>query len=449
MPDSLFNEFTVCPLTGLPSKGRASFSPYEGNNSLVLFQFVPIGRAVFEFNFLVGLYHSAAAGTLSPSAKLAGLCRQASEKGQEPVHITSKLFHDAQGTSETLDEKRDHLLRVLLEVDIPAYKTRDIDIHQDFPLAFAQNGAELHLILEECIRRGLLDFQKPFDTPNDWPDGRRTHYFGVHLTRAGEKAAADSILPPQLTTSTMTSEDIVRRQAQVAFSRAQAQRFAFNSPDGLVKTRTVLIAGTEQFYDKSDKKIYLEEVLNLLDTALAKHKPGCEFRGKSEPCPIELGMQETIHFVQQEVKKLGKVEVAFPFQTNHIFNFSGGSTNTVATGANAMQTTNTGQGALLNVARGNTITQSGGAGDVQQMKELVEQLKQVLAGESFARQREDIDDQLQMVEAQLQRPEPRKSILERSVKSLQELAAEGLGSVGGHAAFEILKQLAEQVSSLG
>jgi hypothetical protein len=448
MSDSLFNEFTVCPLTGLPSEGRASFSPYEGNTSLVLFQFVPIGRAIFDFDFLVGLYHSAVAGTLSPSARLAGLCRQASEKGQEPVHITSKLFHDAQGTSETLDEKRDHLLRVLLEVDIPAYKTRDIDIHQDFPLAFAKDGMELHLILEECVRRGLLNFDKPFDTPNDWPYGQRTHYFGVHLTRAGEKAAADSV-QPKLTTFTMTSEDIVRRQAQVTFSKAKAHHYAFNSPNGLVKTRTVLIAGTEQFYEKSDKKIYLEEVIKLLDTELADHKPGCEFRSKSEPCPVELGIQETIHFMQQEMNKLDKVEAAFPFQTNHIFNFSGGSTNTVATGANAMQTTNTGQGALLNVARGNTITQAGGGNDVQQLKELVEQLKQVLAGESFARQREDIDDQLQMVEAQLQRPEPRKSILERSVKSLQELAAEGLGSVGGHAAFEILKQLAEQVSSLG
>lgn len=449
MNNTLFNEFAACPLTDLPIKGRATFSSYEGNSNLVLYEFAPIGRAVFAFDFLIGLHHSMVAGNHNPSSKLAGLCRQASEKGQEPFHITSKLFHDAQGSSERLDEKRDHLLQVLLEVDVPAYITRDIDIHQDFPLAFAQDGVELHLILEECVRRGLLDFDKPFDTPNDWPDGRRTHYFGVHLTRAGEKAAADSIPPPPLTTSTMTSEDIVRRQAQVAFSKAQALRYAFNSPDGLIKTRSVLIAGTEQFYDKSDKKLYLEEVLNLLDTALAKHKPGCEFRGKSEPCPIELGMQETTHFMQQEVKRLDKEETAVPFQTNHIFNFSGGSTNTVATGASAMQTTNTGQGAQLNVSSGNSVTQTIQGTQVQHLLDLVQQLRQVLSTETFAAQREDMDDQLKVVEAQLHRTEPKKGILVRSFDALKELTKESVGSIGGHAAFEIFKQIAEQLGSAG
>ncbi|UPL51353.1 hypothetical protein [Hymenobacter sublimis] len=449
MPDSLFNALATCPLTGLPIKGSAVFSPYRGNNKLVLYEFAPIGKAIFDFNFLIGLYHSTVAGNHAPSSKLAGLCREASEKGQEPFHITSQAFHDAQGTSESLQEKRDHLLQVLYDVDVPAYKTRDINIHNDFPLAAAKDEVEFHLILEECVRRGLLEYDKPNDTLNEWPYGRRTHYFDVHLTEAGEKAAANRIRPHQLTTSVMTHEDIVRRQAQVAFDKATAQRYPFNTPNGLSETRRILIAGTHQFHEKSEKKLYLQEVVQLLNTELAAHKLKCTFQGKIEACPIDLGMHETIYFIQQEEKRLDKVEAAFPFQTSQIFNFGDNSTNAVSTGANSVQTTNTGQGAQVNVASGDSVKQVISGTQLQQLKELVKQLREILATETFATQREDIDDQLQVVDAQLQRSEPKKGILLRSLDALQELTKESVGSIGGHAAFEIFKQLAEQLSSAG
>ena len=124
------------------------------------------------------------------------------------------------------------------------------------------------------------------------------------------------------------------------------------------------------------------------------------------------------------------------------FHFAHGSTNSIATGANSVQVTNTGQGAHLNVASGATVNQTSSGIPVASLLEFVQQLKQVLAAEpKLHAQQDEIEDELQRIDAQLRRPEPKKTILTRSFEALHDLAKDGLGSTAGHAVFELLQQV--------
>ncbi|WP_170865309.1 MarR family transcriptional regulator [Hymenobacter psychrotolerans] len=124
------------------------------------------------------------------------------------------------------------------------------------------------------------------------------------------------------------------------------------------------------------------------------------------------------------------------------FHFAQGSTSTVATGSNSVQVTNTGQGAMLNVASGGQVTQAINGAQATSLADLVEQLKQALDGEpKLESHKEDIAEELRRIDVQLQKPEPKKSILARSFETLHDLAKDGLGSATGHVVFELLQQV--------
>lgn len=153
-----------------------------------------------------------------------------------------------------------------------------------------------------------------------------------------------------------------------------------------------------------------------------------------------LGMKAL--FVTREGTKQLEGEAEPKSSVQHNFHFAQGSTSTVATGANSVQVTSTGQGAILNVASGGQITQSVTGAQTASLVDLVEQLKQALVAEpKLDFHKEDIDDELRRIDAQLQKPEPKKSILTRSFEALHDLAKDGLGSATGHVVFELLQQV--------
>lgn len=143
----------------------------------------------------------------------------------------------------------------------------------------------------------------------------------------------------------------------------------------------------------------------------------------------------------------GETKPQIPVQQN--FHFAQGSTSTVATGSNSVQVTSTGQGAILNVASGSQITQSVTGAQATSLIDLVEQLKQALVREpKLESHKEDIDDELRRIDAQLQKAEPKKSILTRSFETLHDLAKDGLGSATGHVVFELLQQVPHLLGSV-
>lgn len=129
-------------------------------------------------------------------------------------------------------------------------------------------------------------------------------------------------------------------------------------------------------------------------------------------------------------------------QVQQNFHFAHGSTTSIATGSNSVQVTNTGDNAHLNVAGGTKVNQTIGSLPTTSLLELVGQLKQALIAEpKLETQQEDIANELQRIDVQLKRAEPKRSILARSFETLHDLAKDGLGSVAGHVVFELLKQV--------
>ncbi|MBJ6146024.1 MAG: hypothetical protein EOO61_01935 [Hymenobacter sp.] len=110
-------------------------------------------------------------------------------------------------------------------------------------------------------------------------------------------------------------------------------------------------------------------------------------------------------------------------------------------GDGAVQSANTGHNAQLNTASGETVTQATSTAQVASLQELTEQLKQAIARDSaFDDHREEMSQEVERIEVQLQKPEPKKGIVKRAFESLQDLAVKGAGVATGHAVYELLKQ---------
>ena len=118
---------------------------------------------------------------------------------------------------------------------------------------------------------------------------------------------------------------------------------------------------------------------------------------------------------------------------------NGGNVN-ISHGASSVQSANSGDTAQLNTT-GNNATQSVASPQARPLRELVDQFKLVIAQEpAFEEHREEMEQEIERIEVQLQKPEPKKGIMKRAFESLQDLAVKGLGTATGHAMYELLKQ---------
>jgi hypothetical protein len=123
----------------------------------------------------------------------------------------------------------------------------------------------------------------------------------------------------------------------------------------------------------------------------------------------------------------------------HSITVTGGNVN-ISHGSGAVQAANSGDAAQLNTA-GNDATQSVTPVQAATIHELVQQVKLAIAQDTvFDSHREEMEQEMERIEVQLQKPEPKKGIIKRAVESLQELAVKGAGIATGHAVYELLKQ---------
>lgn len=130
---------------------------------------------------------------------------------------------------------------------------------------------------------------------------------------------------------------------------------------------------------------------------------------------------------------------------------AGGSVH-MTNGDGTIQVTNSGASSQLNIASGNNNNQAITSQQAASLGELVENLKRAFAeDEAFDAHREEIAGELERIEVQLRKPEPKPTILKRSFESLKELATEcaaPMGKMAAHAVFELLKQVPELLNGL-
>lgn len=192
-----------CPLTQLPYNagyGDCFVDHVPTQPLLIQYRFAPIGEAYISLPAWLELTNGVLTGVGKPHFALAGLCREAAERGQTPPTLTAELLRQPPtDLPYTFEERADRLLQVLYEAGGREHRPRDLEIHRDFPLAYAQGHAEFQRLLEQLVSDELLTFDKPDDQPNAWVDGLRTHYFGVLPTPLGrrriEQRGHQTVLP--------------------------------------------------------------------------------------------------------------------------------------------------------------------------------------------------------------------------------------------------------------
>jgi hypothetical protein len=134
----------------------------------------------------------------------------------------------------------------------------------------------------------------------------------------------------------------------------------------------------------------------------------------------------------------------------HSINAGPGSIVNVSHGERAVQATNTGANAQQNIASGESVSQNIGTNSTASLDELLKQLAHfIVIDEAFAANRPEMEQQLDSIKVQLQKPEPKKGIIKRAFESLTELAADSAGTMAGHAIFEVLHKAPELLSAAG
>ncbi|UOR00190.1 hypothetical protein MUN81_22245 (plasmid) [Hymenobacter sp. 5317J-9] len=129
------------------------------------------------------------------------------------------------------------------------------------------------------------------------------------------------------------------------------------------------------------------------------------------------------------------------------FHFGSNANVNLVQGDGAIQTNLSGDNANVNVARGNNITQTNQSGQPATLAELTEALKQALSPASFDSRRDEIDHELEVIESQLQKPAPKKSILERSFDYVKELAIKSAGPAAAATVVELVKHAPELLAA--
>jgi hypothetical protein len=120
------------------------------------------------------------------------------------------------------------------------HQARDLRIDRDFPMAYANGRDEFSRILERLVADGLLEYAKPNDTPNDWPYGIRTDYYGVLLSAKGrqllESQGQDSALAGLVRQVPPTQD------AQLNARIQHAKDLFFKTPASLENMRSACVA---------------------------------------------------------------------------------------------------------------------------------------------------------------------------------------------------------------
>lgn len=164
--------------------------------------------------------------------------------------------------------------------------------------------------------------------------------------------------------------------------------------------------------------------------------------------------EQLIEFIGFEQERL-ELDLTIPknsdmSQANHSVSVATGGIANFNYATGAVQNLNTGANAQQNVTSGETVNQSIGTAQASSIDELLKQLTHlIVTDDAFAASRKEMEQQLETVKVQLQKPEPKKGVVKRAFESITELAADGAGVMAGHAIFELLHKAPELLAAAG
>lgn len=116
-----------------------------------------------------------------------------------------------------------------------------------------------------------------------------------------------------------------------------------------------------------------------------------------------------------------------------------GSTVSVLHGDKNVQAISTGNASPITIAQSITPAQ------VASLADLVIELRRVIEDDIFNDHREEMQQEIERIEIQVQKPDPKKNLIKRAFESLRDLTAESAGTLTGHAIFELLKRGSELI----
>ncbi len=141
---------------------------------------------------------------------------------------------------------------------------------------------------------------------------------------------------------------------------------------------------------------------------------------------------------RQLVSSMNNPRPTAPMPTNS-FSLGSHSTVNLVQGDNINQTNVSGNNSTANVVSGHHNTQASQIASPASIKELVEQLRPLLQDVAFESYREEIDHELERIEVQLNKPEPKKSIIETAFGYVKDMAVKSAGPAAASGVIELIK----------
>ena len=134
-----------CILTGIQFEQPLSLEPTEG--TFITYDFLPVGKVKISHPTLLALMEQ----KQFKNPVLAGICRNASENGQEPPMITTEFIqHGIKNMSypKSFKEKCRHLLKYIYDRGGIDFKFFTFNSIKDYPICYSDDHEDFKRIME-------------------------------------------------------------------------------------------------------------------------------------------------------------------------------------------------------------------------------------------------------------------------------------------------------------
>jgi hypothetical protein len=166
-----------CPLTGLRLIGDNTVV-YSTLSGTIEYKFKPIGRACISDEARAELRSV----DKNIKSKIAGICRNAFENGEDSIQINTTYISDIQkqNTPSTVRAKASHLLKHMYSHGGSDYEEFSFISDHDYPLVYGNDAAEFNKIIKLIESQGYIQIGTELGMA-----GHTVSYRDVTLTDAG------------------------------------------------------------------------------------------------------------------------------------------------------------------------------------------------------------------------------------------------------------------------
>lgn len=208
--------------------------------------------------------------------ELAGVCRNAFEKKEEPPIIDSDFI--TQGITKlsvpkTFKEKVRHLLNFLYKNGGNDYAKFTLDSLKDYPLVYATGEEEFNRVMKHLVDKYFIHVDTPIGMA-----GHRINYLGVTLTDIGLEEVEKEL--PKMPMIGLVNQEINSGDPEINETINHAKNLFFEVPQTLDKMRSAceslsyvlepLKKDCERLFGKKDTNDFFQ-IVNEFDIRHNKH----------------------------------------------------------------------------------------------------------------------------------------------------------------------------------